>query len=315
MKVKPDFFIIGAAKSGTTSLYEYLKQSEDIYFSPIKEPNYFSDDIDVSKFSKTYRRNTFLAVDKYFKENTLHDIPLTFIRNKDYYEQLFLGGTNYKIRGEASTSYLYSKTAAKNIYNFNQDSKIIAILRNPMGRAFSHYQMAVRYGHTNLDFKNAVKKDHSRDVKGWGISELFIELGLYFEQLERYFKVFPKEQIKIFLFDDLKSDPQKFVNECCNFIGISEFELDNKSAHNVKEIPENIKLNYFLTKSGIKSLVRKVLPKSTTDELSKSFYKKSKIRLNREDFNFLLSFYKEDIEKTASLLNLDLSYWLNYDNL
>ena len=63
MKVKPDFFIIGAAKSGTTSLYEYLKQSEDIYFSPIKEPNYFSDDIDVSKFSKTYRRNTFLAVD------------------------------------------------------------------------------------------------------------------------------------------------------------------------------------------------------------------------------------------------------------
>ncbi len=315
MKVKLDFFIVGAAKSGTTSLYEYLKQNQDIYFSPIKEPNYFSDDIDVSKFSKTYRRNTFLDVERYFEKSIFHNVPLTFIRNKDYYEQLFLRGQNYKVRGEASTSYLYSKTAAKNIYNFNPDSKIIAILRNPMERAFSHYQMAVRYGHTKLDFKNAITEDNRQVNKGWGISELFIELGLYFEQLVRYFKVFPKEQIRIFLFDDLKSDPQKFVNECCKFIDISEFELANKYAHNVKEAPRNIELNHFLTKTGIKSLVRKVLPKSARNELSKSFYKESKVRLNREDFNFLLDFFKEDIEKTASLLNLDLSYWLNYDKL
>jgi len=315
MKVIPNLFIVGAAKSGSTSLYHYLNQHKDIYFSPIKEPNYFSADIDINKFTRTYKNNTFLDVEKYFKQNKLTELPLTFLRKEQHYQKLFENGKDYKIIGEASTSYLYSKTAAENIYKFNPESKIMAILRNPATRAFSHYLMAVRYGFTKLDFKNAILEDLSKKEKGWGISELFIELGMYNEQLERYYEVFPGNQIKVLYFDDLKTNIQELIDNTCTFLEIAKLELGNTDAHNVKETAVNYKLNYLVTQTGTKNLLRKVLSKKIRDNISKSFYKQSKIKMTKEEYSFILDFYREDISKTASLLNVDLSHWLDYDNL
>lgn len=310
---KPNFFMVGAAKSGTTSLYKYLKQHPEIYFSPIKEPNYFSDDIDISKFSPAYKKNTFLKTGKYFKQQELHELPLAFVRKKDHYARLFEKSNRYKIRGEASTSYLYSKTAAENIYNYNRESKIIVILRNPMERAFSHYLMAVRYGYTSLNLKEAVIQDRNKENKGWGISELFVELGLYHDQLKRYFDIFPKKQILVLFFDDLKADAQKIVNRCCHFLELEEFRLKNQNAYNTKESPKNIKLNYLLTRSGLKNRFKQFLSQAAKERLSQAFYTKSKLKLDKDDFDFLLDFYQEDIQKTAGLLNKNLDEWLKFE--
>ncbi len=308
MKVKPDFFIIGAAKSGTTSLYQYLGQHPGIYFSPIKEPNFFSDDIDVSKFSHVYRRNTFLDIDNYFSKEKLEDLQLTFIRKSEHYEKLFMAGADYQMRGESSTSYLYSNTAAQNIFNFNPQAKIIAVLRNPMERAFSHYQMAVRYGHTKLQFKEAVEKDMREKEKAWGVSELFIELGLYYNQLKRYFDIFPKEQIKILFSTNLKNNLQGTLNECFQFLGVEEYKIEDRSVYNVSTTPRNIGLNHFLTQSGLKKVLKPIVPKF----VFQLFYRPIKHKISKEDFDFLVDIYREDINKTANLLNVDLTNWLEY---
>jgi len=312
MKPKPNLFMVGAAKSGTTSLYKYLTQHSEIYFSPVKEPNYFSDDIDIFKFSPIYKKNTFLKADRYFRQQELHELPLAFVRKKEHYAKLFEKSNHYKIRGEASTSYLYSKSAAENIYNYNPEAKIIVILRNPMERAFSHYLMAVRYGYTSLNFKEAVIKDWNKENKGWGISELFIELGLYHDQLKRYFNIFPKEQILVLFFDDLKTEPQKLLDQCYHFLELEAFRLDDPKAYNTKESPKNIRLNYFLTRSGLKNTLKHFLSQATKDKLSQAFYSQSKLQLGKDDFDFLLDFYQDDIQKTAGLLNKNLDHWLIY---
>jgi hypothetical protein len=312
MKVKPDFFIVGAAKSGTTSLYHYLGQHPEIYFSPIKEPNYFSDDIDVAKFSSIYKRNTFLDTEEYFSNKVLQNLSITFVRNITHYERLFESGSNFKTRGESSTSYLYSNKAAKNIYDYNPRSKIIVVLRNPIERAFSHYKMALRSGHTKLSFKEAVEKDLRVKNKGWGISELFIDLGLYYDQLKRYYSIFPSDQIRVFLFSDLKNSTDKVLKDCFEFLEVQNVKIEDKTIYNPAKSPQNIWFNYYLTRIGLKNLLKKSVPESMINSIKKYFLKPDKNTLSENDFKFLLSIYEEDIKKTAGLLKQDLSSWLNY---
>ncbi|MDA3952305.1 MAG: sulfotransferase [Bacteroidales bacterium] len=315
MKAKPDFFIVGAAKSGTTSLYNYLVQHPEVYFSPIKEPNYFSNDIDVSKFSFLYKQNTFLDTEKYFSNKVLQNLSITFVRNIKHYERLFELGGKFKTRGESSTSYLYSKTAAQNIYDYNPQSKIIVVLRNPIERAFSHYKMALRSGHTKLKFKEAVEKDLMAKDKAWGVSALYIELGLYYDQLMRYYSIFPTDQIKVFLFKDLKNSTNKVLKECFEFLEVNNINIEDKTIYNFAKSPQNLWLNYFFTRMGLKNFLKRIAPESIINIIKKSFLRPDRNILSENDFKFLLNIYEEDIKKTASLLNQDLSNWRNYKDV
>jgi len=308
--MKANFFIVGAAKAGTTSLYKYLSQHTDIYFSSIKEPNYFSTDIDISDFTTLYKRNTFLDTDLYFAGKLLPELQLTFVRNKDYYNRLFEEIEDKKILAEASTSYLYSENAAQNIMDYNPEAKILVILRNPIERAYSHYQMALRYGHTELGFREALEKDISQIKKGWGVSELFIELGLYYNQLMRYFETFSKDKIKIVLFDDLKSNSNKVLQECFDFLDVEKMEIETDKIYNAKKLPKNPQLNHLLTKIGAKKLIKSFVSESTKNMLAKAFYKNGNDSISKNDREFLLDIYKDDIKKTANLINRDLSSWL-----
>jgi len=255
-----------------------------------------------------------LELEKYFKQDELQELSLTFIRKQDHYERLFENSGKQKIRGEASTSYMYIREAAKKIYRFNSEAKIIAILRNPMERAFSHYEMALRYGHTKLNFKEAIIEDLNKTQKGWGISELFIELGLYYDQLKRYFDTFQKDQIKILLFDHLKSNPKEIIDACCKFLEIDTMNLEDETIYNTKKSPGNIQLNYFMTRTGVKNFLKKILPESAKNELSQIFYKESRTKLCKANFEFIRDYYQEDIEKTGILLKKDLSHWLCYND-
>lgn len=308
---KPNFFIVGAAKSGTTSLYHYLKGHHQVYMSPVKEPNYFSTDIKVSEFSNAYKKNTTFLKEDYFKQANPQEKQLTFVAREDHYLSLFKNVKNEKAIGECSTSYLYSSVAAKNIYQFNPEAKIIIILRNPLYRTFSHYLMAVRYGFTALDFKEAIIKDMNKKEKGWGKSELFIELSLYYEQLVKYFQVYPKEQIQVLFFDDLKENSLHLLNKCCRFLSIDILKTIKKEKHNVAALPRNKSINRFLTETGIKKTVRILGGEDFKNKMKGYFYKSNTpIDIKNEDKLFLKEIFYDDIIKTSQLLGKDLSKWL-----
>ena len=178
----PNFLVIGAAKCGTTSLYHYLRQHPDVYMSPIKEPNHFSTDIQPSDFSseyKLYEKSKNLDIEKFVNGDMKEDQWGAYVHNKEQYLKLFRFAGNKKAIGEISNSYLYSNVAATQIRNEYPDMKIVAILRQPAERAYSHYMANLRDGRTVLPFRQEVEKDDAKIKHGWGISHLYYELGRY----------------------------------------------------------------------------------------------------------------------------------------
>lgn len=310
-EIKPNFFLVGAAKAGTTSLYNYLSEHPDIYFSPLKEPNYFSTDIKPEAFSATYRKNTFLDVEQYFSHSHLPHLQLSFVRKPEYYHRLFENVSHQKAIGEASTSYLYSQEAASNIRNYQPDARILAIIRNPVDRIISHYQMALRYGHIHKSFREAVEEDINNPHKGWGISELFIELGMYYEQLKRYYDTFGQRKVKVLLFDDLVNEPERTIKTCHRFLGVAEQPPARFGQHNPARIPRYRYLNKFMTDSGLKNLLKYVLPSALQEKLKTNMFDDGdKVHIPQQDIDFLRKIYKTDIHQTSQLIDRDLTHWL-----
>jgi hypothetical protein len=310
----PNFFIVGAAKAGTTSLYYYLKQHPEIYMSPIKEPNYFAKDINIDLFREDYKKTAIIDTKRYFSKSKLEELHLAFITEFDDYVQLFREVKNEKAIGEISNSYLYSKVAAKEIYKFNPNAKIIIILRDPIERAFSHYIMNLRDGFTKeTDFIKEVISDYNKSQKGWGVSHLSIELGLYYEQVKRYLDIFPRDNIKIILFDDFKRDTEKVVREIFKFLNINEnVPIDFNKKANVGAVPKSVKLNYIIMNTGklLKPLFPNYAKKRIKNIYKNLLLKNEKPNLSSKQREALLPFFIEDIKKTQELINRDLSMWL-----
>ena len=135
----PNLFVVGAAKSGTTAIYNFLDQHPDIYMSPLKEPHFFCDDIRRENFSKQYKRRTRFNIDAYLSNKKLSKKHIAYLNNITHYLELFREHSDEKYLGEVSNGYLFSTVAAQNIYNFNPNAKIIMILRDPCERAFSQW--------------------------------------------------------------------------------------------------------------------------------------------------------------------------------
>lgn len=307
---KPDFFIVGAAKAGTTSLYNYLNSHPSIYFSPVKEPNYFATDIAVENFCATYRKNTFLDVEGYFEHDFPEPLQLTYIRKEEHYHKLFSKAKPGMVCGEASTSYLVSEQAAQNIFQYNPKAKIIAVLRNPVDRAYSHYLMALRYGHTRLSFRDAIEKDISKKNKGIGISEMFIEFGMYAQQLQRYYDAFPSNQIKIILFDDLVGNTKEILKEVYLFLNIDDVHINCDERHNVAKVPKFPLLNKVITESGVKQLIKEKLNVKAVEALKKMVFSSGdKSALSGEDKKFLQDIYSNEIKELSTILTKNLHFW------
>ncbi len=312
----PNFFIVGAAKSGTTSLYNYLDQHPDVYMSPIKEPHYFSKDIKLQDFNKEYREHNTFDIIKYLAKNKLEKKHIAYINDLDSYLQLFREQRNEKCIGEMSSGYLYSKEAAQRIYDFNPHSKIIVILRNPIERTFSHWLMGLQIGLVkNQNFLDAVMQDYALEKKGWGISYTYIELGLYFEQIKRYYDIFPSNNIKIFLFDDLQENAKKVSAELFAFLDINLFEsIDYNKKYNVTKLPKNAFIKNLIHNKFLK-LLTSPIPTSAKNILKNTLYSQKPIpKLTKYDRESLIPFFKEDIKKLEYLINRNLTNWYTYAN-
>jgi SAM-dependent methyltransferase len=246
----PNFFIVGAAKAGTSSIGEYLSRHPEIYISPIKEPHFFSEDIRMADFRPDYRERATLDVPAYLLNHPLPNKHIAYIEDQSQYLELFREVEKEQAIGELSTGYLYSNSAAENLFKFKPDAKIVMVLRQPVERAYSHYLMNLRdlWDHDS-GFINALERDFTASEKGWGRSHLYVELGLYFEQVSRYLKCFPGNQVKIVLYEDFKNDPVGFIKELCEFLGVSSSALiakDMEERKNIATLPRFKILNMYL---------------------------------------------------------------------
>ena len=308
----PDFFIVGAAKAGTTSLYQYLKQHPEIYLPPIKEVNFFCSDIQPKNFRPDYARSVQVDLDAYINGGMKEELFHGFIQNWEQYKKIFAPASGKKAIGELSNTYLYSETAAKNIYDKFPDAKIIMVLRNPIDRAYSHYQMDFRNGLVTEDFITAFNNDRHKIPKGWGISNLYYELGLYFTQVKRFTELFPPQQMKIFLYDEMVADEKLFYKNICEFLKVdSNYSFNLNKKYNQGGMPSNALTRWLGRHKKIKKFISRYFFKDVIKAgLSKITLKKNKENLTVTEKEFLIQLYETDVLNLQKLLKKDLSKWL-----
>ncbi|PCJ81659.1 MAG: hypothetical protein COA49_03885 [Bacteroidetes bacterium] len=313
-KDKLNFFVIGAAKAGTTTVFERLNAREDVYLSPLKEPNYYSSDIDTSKFSPEFKANTRLDLSEYFSTSPLQTLQIGFVRDSREYASLFEPAPSSAILlGECSTSYLWSSAAPSLLKADHPSAQILIMLRNPIDRLFSHYMMARKYGFTKLPLREAVEKDLTHPSPGWGASELFVELGMYSEQINRWKAQFPDSSIKIMLTEDLRS-PEKW-NELIDWLGLpkdseTNTSLKSKSDANTAGLAKFEGLNRFLTSRGLKHKLGNLIPKGLKRRLVNWYYSSENLpKISVEERKYLMSLYSEEIEKLRKDFGLKVEHW------
>lgn len=311
-KILPNFIVVGAAKSGTTSIYQYLKQHSQVYMSPVKETHFFSSDIDPKKFRPDYAQALNKDLTAYVNGPMDKEIFHAFVTDWEIYKKLFKNATGKKAIGEVTNSYLFSTSAAANIKQYLPQTKVIMILRNPIERIFSHYLMDIRSGVEKLPFKEAVIKDMNKNPKGWGISNVYVEIGMYSQQVKRFMEQFPKEQLMIILFDDFKKDAAGVMKNIFSFIGIdTETNIDFSVRYNKAFIPKSKWVGKINSQRKLKLFLKDLMPKSMKSLFKKAMFTDKNLPvMSADEKQFLVDLYKEDISQLGKLLNRDLSNWI-----
>lgn len=298
--VLPNFLIIGAAKSGTTSLYYYLNQHPEIYMSTLKEPHFFSFEGERLSFRRA--------------ENQPDPINQKAITNLDQYAQLFNGVTTEKRIGEASPSYLHTPKAADRIKFYIPEAKLIAILRHPAERAYSafmgQYLYGVQSGEPYLkDFSEAINSEEKFIQENWTPIFFYKKLGFYYEQLSYYYQLFPKDQIHICLNEDLQRNSQKILENIFQYLEVDEQFIPNTSqVVGASGVPKNKFLYRLAKKSMIKSILKPLMPAGIGQRLEKNML--SKPKMSPETRRKLVDLYRDDVLKLQDLIQRDLSHWL-----
>jgi hypothetical protein len=308
----PNFFVVGAAKAGTTSIYHYLNGHSDIYLSPIKEPHFFCSDFRYENFNSNYQRESHIDFPTYFSKPTLEPKHISFIENRQDYVSLFRDTTTQKAIGEASTGYLFSQTAAINIRNEVPSAKIIMILRHPVERAFSHFLMDLKAGAAPAsNFRDAVTADMARKEKGWGVSSLYVELGMYYAQVKRYLDIFPPENVKVILFDDFKVDTIEVMSQIYKFLEVDEeLALKVHSKFNKAVVPRFPRLHVWLVQTRLKRQLVSMMPKTLKQKIKDAYLVTAEqMKLTDQDISFAWPFFADDVKKLSALLGKDLSKW------
>jgi hypothetical protein len=210
----PDFFIVGHAKCGTTALYEMLRQHSQVFMPDHKEPWFFA------------RSNP--------NPQTSGERSIAFTGKRtetlDEYLSLFNPARADQIVGEASTSYLWSPTAAGAIHEAQPEARIIAVLREPASFLRSlHLQLLVNRNESEKDFRTAISLDEARREDKlipknsyWPQSLIYSDRVKYVEQLRRYDKLFPREQMLVIIYDDFRRDNEATVRRVLRFLDVDD---------------------------------------------------------------------------------------------
>ena len=272
-----NFFVIGAAKCGTTTLYARLSRHPEVFLSPLKEPNFYSRaDLDPARFSKAFKANTKLDLFDYLAQaDPLPERQVGFVRNEADYARLFSGATDaHRVVGECSTSYLWSPSAPEALHAAHPEAKIVVALRDPVERIFSHYLMARKYGFVGGSVVEAVKADLAHPDPSWGRSELFVELSLYEAQIARWRALFPDSQLCVLEPGALRRD--ETWHELQTWLGLTPRDLTSGPGTgdaNTAGLSRFEGLNRWLTSTGLKQALGRLVPSGLKSSLLGWYYR------------------------------------------
>jgi hypothetical protein len=298
----PNFLVIGAAKAGTTAMWHYLGQHPQIYMSPHKEPRYFA----LCGRPVDFRGPGDMT-------------RFHFVTDFADYEALFDGVKGETAIGEASPWYLYVPSAAPAIKERLPGVKLVAILREPVERAFSNYLHAVREGLEPLrSFREAMEAEEGRIQAGWSPRFHYRQKGFYYQQLSHYLEFFDRRQFWICLYDDFLENPAEVFADLFNFLDIdSEFEVDVRQKLNVSWVPRSRALAQILREGNTLTRgMRRVVPKGIREKIKErigAFNERPKPILSAEDRARYRSEYRDDVLQLESLLERNLERWTNED--
>ncbi|MGC9332455.1 MAG: sulfotransferase domain-containing protein [Bacteroidales bacterium] len=303
---KPNLFLVGAPKCGTTAMYTYLSQHPEIYMCPVKEPNFFSEDV--------------------FCFNSREQ------RSEADYLSLFQGVKDEKYIGEASSWYLYSQKAALKIKAFSPDGKIIIMLRNPVDMIYSLHSQLVYGGLEHItNFEKALEAESNRrkglDLPKYSIDGLtgkrllYREIAQYSNQVKRYFDIFDRNNVHIIIYDDFRDNTVKIYKELLLFLDVSdsfipEFKIYN--TNKTRRIKGN-SLQRIRNHPLIVEIVQSIFPYSLRSKLYRyiaSLYSKintvhtERIEINSRLRQSLQKEFSQDVRELSELLNRDLTYWI-----
>ncbi len=290
----PSFVVIGGTKSGTTALFWYLSEHPETYMGLRHHIGYFAYGLDE-------------AGNLLYGDPELHNWPVKTLAE---YEEMFADAGDAKAIGDVSPIYLESPHAAANISELLPDAKIICSLRNPVDRAYSDYLMYLR--------KRGLRIDPGRDLIAsaeWAQPDShWMALGRYHEQLSRYFDRFSRDQIRVFLAEDLRIRTGETLGDTYRFLGVDpEYSPDLDTPHNVGGVPSSMLLERLLTSHALRTAVKPLVPKRFANRLRKlrttnmerppPLPQELKVQLTRH--------LKEEIVKTAELTGINLDHWLS----
>ncbi|SFR58652.1 Sulfotransferase domain-containing protein [Marinobacter daqiaonensis] len=277
--MKPNFFIIGAARSGTTSLYLYLEQHPDIYFSDVKELNFFSN-------------------------------PRFWSKGVKWYESRFRPKKHVSRIGEASTSYTrapFFKDVPKEISNYAPDSKLIYIVRNPIDRFISHYLHRVQLGQETRGISEIIPNLEN---------EPFAWQGRYHYQLEQFLNFFKDDQVCVISMENLKQSPEDLMKKVFQFLEIDD-QFSVKKSGTVFNANQNTtrksKLGLALLSIYRRNLRQRALPYrlkrmiESTAEIGST--KIEKPILSNEEYEALRDFYEQDSAKLHEKFGISTQHW------
>ena len=309
----PNFFIVGAQKAGTTSLYRYLDQHPDIYMSPLKEPSYFSEEARPENFADAMQpsvRRDIARLRRDLDRSRIESRLGGIVTEWEDYCRLFAGVRDERAIGEASVCYLWSKTAPARIAGRLPNAKIIVILRDPADRAFSQYMHYIFDGELHCSFRDHLHAALAhRDDGKFSVLHPFLEVGLYADQVSRYRQHFPADRLGIWLHEETKSP--HFLRDVLRFLEVDvDFVVDTTKRHMEAQIPRSLWMNSALQSLGIRKTLRAAIPRPLRARLRNLFYRnKDSMQMQPAERKVLVEYYREDILKLEDLLQRDLSAW------
>jgi hypothetical protein len=272
----PNFLVIGAAKSGTSSLHHYLRAHPQVFTPKLKEINFFAYDGQNRDFQ-------------------------CWAKTLEEYESKFEGGRGATAVGEVTPLYFASPVAPGRIRSVIPDVKLVAILRDPVERAYSAYLMSLRSGRISADVRTAFGNKNAA----------YIVRGRYAHYLQRYYELFSKEQIKILRFEDLRRNPSAVTADLYGFLGVDRGFEPQLEVHNKGYVPRNRMLNRVFHSD----FARRVLKPIMSDGIMKLARKVRSINEERPpelpaDVRAELRvFYHDDIARLQELTAMDFSSW------
>lgn len=295
----PDFIVIGASRSGTTSLHHYLRQHPDVFMCPRKSPNFFVADDEIPAREGPIARQ----------------MAGQWVGSRESYEGLFSGAREGASIGEVSPVYMQSWAAPERIRDMCPEVKLVAILRDPAERAWAHYMGRKRDGlDTRESFEAVLEVELSEGLPDEVAFGSYLGCSRYGHFLSRYFEVFPKEQIRVYLFEELCDSPRDLLGDLFSFLGVdpTPSATTNVSRHHPSgEVRGALRKALWTSSVGLRTALRPMLPESVRRLAAPVFLKDlDKPPLEPELRARICQALAPDIERCQALIARDLTEWL-----